>query len=285
MPQIERKEHKLQIDKPENPLTKGFITGPDLAKYFTHYHATAFGNMAKRLKVTAYLFRDDPKTYFSLEEILDVAQPDKMKPIAFEFQDKITENKQKNGFVDWLEIEKEWEESIGQLPDKPTEKEKPKKKLKMKSRRVSKSVKDRTAPMSSPPPHFPNKEAMAEFAKREKQAELLKELINSEDLEKSLKDRPIHQIPEEGYTTLHEFKGYLSQEQKRYSNTTMIMEPMTFSINVTLETEDPEVLMELREIYRRIINLRDRIEPYTKEKPKQEINGFSIKKEDQESMP
>lgn len=264
MPKIERKEQVLHIPKPEIPLTKGYMTAADLSAYFTTYSSQAYDNMARRLKVTAYKFKDDMyKTYYSLEEILEVAEPAKLTPMGMAFIDVITRSKQKNGFVDWIEIEQEWEKSKNDVSPRPGRKV-----LRKKSRSVPKSIRDKTAPMSEPPHYFKDDAARAEYHRKELEmlAQKMGNDVKAPEPEKKVNGTPdlaISQAP----AMVHQ---PVLAPTKRYSDTTMVMKPMSFDINVTLETEDPEVLMELREIYRRIIELRNRIEPAGREKRKEE---------------
>lgn len=53
-------------------------------------------------------------------------------------------------------------------------------------------------------------------------------------------------------------KNVLKTVEKTYDNTSMEMEPMRFSIHMELETEDPDVLLELREVFSKLASLKKR---------------------------
>lgn len=235
---MERKEQLLQRQRPENPLTEGFLGAADLSNYFTHYSQAAYDNMARRLKITAYKFKDDGKSvFFSLEEVLDVTEPAKMKPLGTVFQDKITKSRRENGFTDWQEIAREFEEAKALRVT-------PKVAAQKARQEELKKAKEETVPMSDPPRRV--LPSVLDFSEEEDD-ELARKRAEAIEKYQERKWR-------------EEMDAKAAQEPRRYEKTIMEMKPFSVHIDVLIETEDPEVFGELKQIYSMLLDLKRRTE-------------------------
>lgn len=245
----------LDMDKPDIPLETGYANSTQISSSFVTLDKTTIYGWAVGGKINMYRYRNNNfGSYFDIAEVLEHTDPDKLTDLGKQFLQSIQDARMQNrkGRIDYYTLYKQAEKMLEQM-DEPVEQED----MTDLSDYIEASTYERKENKVSG--RFDSQESINKALEEPKQIpdEIPTDLINDRPLE-APRDLSLHRY--------NEIMAEIAQKEpepakpEMYHNSLIVMSPIRMEINLTIETHDPDMLMEMSEVYAKLLDIKRRVD-------------------------